>query len=149
MLKNYVRENIQPCSYDFRLGELWKHKKGGVIDLSRDKLPALVALKLIELNVHHESNEYSKFSYDEFLYFFPAEKVFLEVTVYPYDTVLGGHNPTKYQAICRMEVFGYDNQCYVKSVKKTIETVMSHLISTFKNISISHSTRKPTGGKLS
>ena len=46
MLKNYVRENIQPCSYDFRLGELWKHKKGGVIDLSRDKLPALVALKL-------------------------------------------------------------------------------------------------------
>ncbi|MFT4304689.1 MAG: dCTP deaminase domain-containing protein [Candidatus Woesearchaeota archaeon] len=46
MIKNYQKENIGPCKYSFRLGELYKHKKIDCVDLSKDKVPELKKLKL-------------------------------------------------------------------------------------------------------
>lgn len=47
MIENFKKENIGPCKYDFELGEIFKHKKTEkVIDISENKLPELVELKL-------------------------------------------------------------------------------------------------------
>jgi len=46
MIKNYKKENIGPCKYTFRLGEIFKHKKIDVVDVSKGKFPKLTELKL-------------------------------------------------------------------------------------------------------
>lgn len=46
MIENFKQENIGPCSYDFRLGELFKHEKIALVDLEKNKLPKLKKLKL-------------------------------------------------------------------------------------------------------
>jgi len=44
MLENYKKENIGPAKYTFRLGELFKHKKIGIVDLEKEKVPELQEL---------------------------------------------------------------------------------------------------------
>jgi len=47
MIENFKKENIGPCKYDFELGEIFKHKKTKeIIDISKDKFPELIELKL-------------------------------------------------------------------------------------------------------
>ncbi|MBR9691240.1 hypothetical protein GOV06_00470 [Candidatus Woesearchaeota archaeon] len=46
MIEDYKKKNIGPCTYDFRLGEIFKHAKIELVDLSKNKLPKLVKLKL-------------------------------------------------------------------------------------------------------
>ncbi len=47
MIIDYKKDNIGPCSYNFRLGEVFKHKKTEkVIDPSKDIMPELIELKL-------------------------------------------------------------------------------------------------------
>jgi len=46
MIENYKKENIGPCKYTFRLGEIFKHTKVDLVDVSQDQLPGLTGLKL-------------------------------------------------------------------------------------------------------
>ncbi|MBI4983669.1 hypothetical protein HZC32_03425, partial [Candidatus Woesearchaeota archaeon] len=46
MIENFSKENIGPCSYDFRLEEIFKHGKIKLVDLEKRKLPKLNQLKL-------------------------------------------------------------------------------------------------------
>jgi deoxycytidine triphosphate deaminase len=46
MIINYKKENIDGCKYKFRLGELFRHTKIDVVDVSMDKLPELVPIEL-------------------------------------------------------------------------------------------------------
>lgn len=46
MLKNFKAENIGPCTYDFRLGEIFKHGQIDLVDLEDDKVPNLLELNL-------------------------------------------------------------------------------------------------------
>ena len=44
MIKNYKKENISSCTYDFRLGELFRHRKTKLV--SKDNRPKLKKLNL-------------------------------------------------------------------------------------------------------
>lgn len=46
MIKNFKKENIGPCKYRFRLGEIFKHARIDVVDLEKDKLPKLKSIPL-------------------------------------------------------------------------------------------------------
>ena len=46
MIKNYKKENIGPCKYKFRLGEIFKHKKIDLVDVEHNIFPELIKLKL-------------------------------------------------------------------------------------------------------
>lgn len=46
MIRDFKKENIGPCKYTFRLGELFSHKKGGLVDVQHDQFPKLRSLKL-------------------------------------------------------------------------------------------------------
>ncbi len=46
MIKNFKKENISPCKYRFRLGELFKHQKIACIDVSKEIMPELMKIKL-------------------------------------------------------------------------------------------------------
>jgi len=46
MIKNFKKENIGPCKYKFRLGEIFKHDKIDVVEVDKDKFPKLKKLKL-------------------------------------------------------------------------------------------------------
>ena len=46
MLKNLKKENIGPCSYDFRLGELFRHTEMELVDLSENQVPEIETLQL-------------------------------------------------------------------------------------------------------
>lgn len=46
MIKNYLKENISSCSYDFRLGAVFRPIKGKLVDIESDSLPELKELKL-------------------------------------------------------------------------------------------------------
>ena len=45
MLKDFKKENIEPCTYDLRLGELFKHSKIDIIEIPNVK-PEAITLKL-------------------------------------------------------------------------------------------------------
>lgn len=46
MIENYKKENIGPCKYTFRLGEIFKHEKIDVVDVEKEKFPTLRKIKL-------------------------------------------------------------------------------------------------------
>jgi len=46
MIEQYDHKSIGPCSINFRLGELFKHKKGKTIELDINKFPDLTKLTL-------------------------------------------------------------------------------------------------------
>ena len=46
MIKNFEKENINSCSYDFRLGEIFKHEKISFVDTEKGDVPKLKELKL-------------------------------------------------------------------------------------------------------
>lgn len=47
MIKNFKKENIGPCTYNFRLGQIFKHKKMDfTIEVEKNKMPELIELKL-------------------------------------------------------------------------------------------------------
>jgi len=46
MIKNYRREQIGPCKYTFRLGEIFKHNHIDLVDISKDQVPTLKKLSL-------------------------------------------------------------------------------------------------------
>src|SRR3989344_7675846 len=46
MIKNYKKENIGPCKYKFRLGEIFKHKKIDVLEIDKNKFPELKKVAL-------------------------------------------------------------------------------------------------------
>ncbi len=46
MIKNFRKESIGPCSYDFRLGELFKHVEMPLVDSSKNQVPRLNKLRL-------------------------------------------------------------------------------------------------------
>ena len=46
MIENYKKDNIGPCKYTFRLGEIFKHDRIDVIEIDKNKLPQLIELKL-------------------------------------------------------------------------------------------------------
>ena len=46
MIENFKKDNIGPCKYNFRLGEIFQHEKIDVVDIAKDKVPKLKKLKL-------------------------------------------------------------------------------------------------------
>ena len=46
MIENYKKENIGPCKYTFRLGEIFMHKKIDLVEVDREKFPELQEIKL-------------------------------------------------------------------------------------------------------
>ena len=47
MINNYRKENIGPCTYNFRLGKIFRHEKTTkIIDIEKDVLPKLKEVKL-------------------------------------------------------------------------------------------------------
>ncbi|MBI4451125.1 hypothetical protein HY642_04060 [Candidatus Woesearchaeota archaeon] len=46
MIKDFDKQNIGPCKYTFRLGEIFKHDKIDIVDIGADKVPSLKALPL-------------------------------------------------------------------------------------------------------
>ncbi|MCD4666498.1 hypothetical protein K8R47_01660 [archaeon] len=46
MIKNAKKENIGPCTYDFRLNELFQHSKIELVDIQKNRIPNIKKLKL-------------------------------------------------------------------------------------------------------
>ncbi|MGM5487986.1 MAG: dCTP deaminase [Nanobdellota archaeon] len=46
MIRNFKKENIGPCTYDFRLNKIYQHTGMDVVDLSKNQVPEIRELAL-------------------------------------------------------------------------------------------------------